>query len=106
MAVARRWEYVHRVIFLYHHGYLPPAVDHRNRIKVDNRIENLRAANCRKYKGKTSRFKGVVFDKNLGKFTTHVGGRHIGVFTDEVEAARAYDAEAKKEFGEFACTNF
>lgn len=34
----------HRVIFLWHHGYLPENVDHINHIRDDNRIENLRAA--------------------------------------------------------------
>jgi hypothetical protein len=34
--------YVHRLIFLYHHGYIPDQIDHINRVKTDNRIENLR----------------------------------------------------------------
>ena len=34
--------YVHRLIFLYHHGYIPAQIDHINRVKTDNRIENLR----------------------------------------------------------------
>jgi len=33
----------HRLIWLYHHGYLPePEIDHINRNRTDNRIENLR----------------------------------------------------------------
>lgn len=31
----------HRVIFLMEHGYMPTEIDHKNRIKSDNRISNL-----------------------------------------------------------------
>jgi hypothetical protein len=54
---------------------------------------------------------GVVVhrDKN-GKWKAgiRVGGRQtfIGLFDDEVEAARAYDRKAREMFGEFAYLNF
>ena len=34
----------HRLIFMWHHGWLPKYLDHINRIRTDNRIENLRPA--------------------------------------------------------------
>ena len=34
-----------RAIFLMHHGYLPETVDHENRIRYDDRIENLVESN-------------------------------------------------------------
>lgn len=38
----------HRLVWLYHNGYLPPdSVDHINRKREDNRIENLRLATTR-----------------------------------------------------------
>ena len=35
----------HRLVYLMHNGYLPDEVDHINRIRDDNRIENLRHSN-------------------------------------------------------------
>lgn len=41
--VSRRIYMVHRLVWLWHHGYLPEhEVDHVNRKQSDNRIENLR----------------------------------------------------------------
>lgn len=35
---------VHRLVFLFHKGFCPEHVDHKNRKPFDNRIENLRCA--------------------------------------------------------------
>ena len=41
MIEGKTWR-LHRLVFLYHHGYLPKEIDHINGDKGDNRIENLR----------------------------------------------------------------
>lgn len=43
-AVKQKRYLVHRLVFLYHHGYMPEFIDHVNGVRTDNRIENLRAA--------------------------------------------------------------
>jgi hypothetical protein len=60
----------HRLIFLYHHGYLPECVDHIDGDKTNNKIENLRAAtkeeNCHNQKIRstnTSGCKGVSWNR-------------------------------------------
>lgn len=92
-------------------------VDHRNRNGIDNRKKNLRLcsasqnqANRPKSAGTTSKYKGVSFFKNNGKWTAIVGccgrSRHLGYYVNEEDAARAYDRAALEEFGEFAWLNF
>jgi hypothetical protein len=94
-------------------------VDHRNHDTLDNRRSNLRLAtyvengrNRRKVarRNKSSKYKGVTYYKkrNVWRACICVNGRTIwlGEFKSELEAALAYDAAAKKYFGEFACLNF
>jgi hypothetical protein len=73
--VYRKFHKTHRVIFLYHHGYLPDFVDHIDGDKLNNRIENLRAAtksqNCMNQKistRNTSGTKGVMWLKREQKW--------------------------------------
>lgn len=103
----------HSIIFLWHTGQLPEAIDHINRNPLDNRIENLRPAtnieNSRNRRPWGSvGFKGVV-KRPGGKFQAQirVNGTKItlGTFSAPDRAAEAYDTAAIKYFGEFACTN-
>ena len=69
------------------------------------------ASNTRKRcDAKTSRFKGVSWCSNVSKWRVQIQCNnrhvHIGLFTKEVEAAKAYDAAAKLAFGDFALLNF
>lgn len=91
-------------------------VDHRNDNTFDNRRENLRvcskagnAHNQRKQRRNTlSQYKGV--SKSKGQWRSYIRflSKHhdIGTFDSEVLAAQAYDREARRLFGEFACVNF
>ena len=104
-----------RIIFLWHKGYLPPIVDHRDRNSLNDKIENLREANksqnnknTNSRKNTTSKFLGVHLAKN--KFwVAQIGndGKQIqlGRFKTEIEAAKAYNEAATKYHGEFANIN-
>ena len=52
----------------------------------------------------SSRYKGV--SKKGSRWYAKIAGRHISTFATEESAARAYDAAAHLEFGEFARLNF
>lgn len=84
---------------------------------IDNRRNNLRTCtnaqnqrNRRPQAGFSSRFKGVHWDQQRGKWCARikVNGKkkHLDRFVDEIAAARAYDAAAREHFGAFALVNF
>ena len=88
----------HRLIFLMHKGYLPKTIDHINGDKLDNRIENLRAAtvgqnqhNRKTNANNTSGYKGVWWNKASKKWAAGIkleGKRiHLGYFDNVEEAA-------------------
>lgn len=102
----------HRLIYLWHHGAMPPQVDHINRLKADNRIENLRAADHSSNQMNTaarvnqSGLRGVRFVPKTGRWAARIyrNGKEIriGTFATPEEASIAYEAEAKRMFGDFA----
>jgi hypothetical protein len=106
--------WAHRVVWLLHHGDWPEHdIDHINRDRSDNRIENLRQAtkqeNCTN-KAAKSGFKGVRFHEQTGKWQARIASnyreQHIGLFSSDVEAAKAYDEKARELHGQYATLNF
>lgn len=105
-----------RLIFLYHHNWLPEMVDHKKHNTLDDRIENLRPAtrsqnliNRTSSKNSTSKYLGVSFHKLANKWCANIfidkKLKHLGYFIIEMEAALAYNEAAKIHFGEFANLN-
>ena len=100
----------HRVIFLWHHGWLPDEVDH---IKgLNNHIENLRPAttaqnqhNATLRSDNTSGVKGVCRDKATGKWRAacRVNGRpqYLGLYLSISEAKAAVRKFREQHHGEF-----
>ena len=106
----------HRLIFLMHHGYLPIEVDHKDNNKLNNRIENLRAAtssqnsfNKPKRATNTSGVKGVNWDKGSNQWIARceVGKKRyfLGRFNDIKEAEKVIVQFRNQHHGSFANNN-
>lgn len=106
---------VHHICFAMYHGRWPlEQIDHINRVKTDNRIVNLREAtnaqnarNRKHTKPNNSGYKGVCLHHGRYMARIMINGvkKHLGMFSDPVEAAKAYDEAALLYHGEFASTN-
>jgi hypothetical protein len=103
----------HRLMFLYHHGYIPDFVDHINGVKDDNRIENLRAAtkaqNCQNTflrLANTSGVKGVSKMPRLELWRTRLQSNgkkyEVGGFKTRELAADFIELLRDLTHGEFA----
>lgn len=114
--VSGKYVKLHRLAWYAVNGEIPDLLDHINRDKADNRIENLRLAthkeNCRNRKsvGATSFYKGVCYRKTDNKFVARIlvdGKREfLGAYKTEINAAVAYDMRAKEVYKDFAVLNF
>jgi hypothetical protein len=98
--IGRRLIYAHRLIWKLAHDQEPPQIDHKNGIKNDNRLLNLRPAtptinnrNSPKRADNTSGTCGVSIHKASGKwrsFITIAGKfQHLGLFEQRREAEKA-----------------
>jgi hypothetical protein len=109
---------VHRLIYFLEHEIDPfdLDIDHIDGNKYNNTISNLRLAtrqlnnaNCKSALNSSSKYKGVSYNKRLGKWigtiTKNYKSIYLGCFTSEVDAALAYNKQAKLLFGKYARLN-
>lgn len=103
----------HRLAFLWMTGSIPSLIDHIDGNGLNNSWSNLRpatriqnGANSSLSKSNTSGFKGVSFNKRIGKWRASIScGRKqisLGHFETAEDAHAAYLEKAKELFGEFA----
>lgn len=103
----------HRVAWQMHYGHVPPKnIDHINRDKTDNRIGNLRLCDQTQNQGNylmrsnnKSGVRGVYWSEHHQKWVAQITykgkARRIGGFVHIDDAAKAYQAEYSRLFGEF-----
>lgn len=110
-SVGRKNIKLHRLLLGLHH---PLQVDHKNRIPTDNRVKNLRYATASQniahniYPTGKSGYRGVHLNRKkwMGQYCyKYKSYRKCGFSTPEA-AARWYDKQAKRLWGEFAVLNF
>jgi len=91
-------------------------VDHIDHNKLNNQKANLRNVtksqnnmNRKSEEGSTSKYKGVFWNRGKGRWTAKIGinkrQKYIGSFSNEIEAAKAYNKVALKLFGSYALIN-
>jgi hypothetical protein len=98
----------HRLVYLFHYGYLPEQIDHINTIKNDNRIENLRPCdssnnhlNVSMISSNSSGHKNVTWHKKAKKwqvgFVLKGKFKHFGIYLD-LELADLVAQEARNKY--------
>ena len=110
----------HRLVWLWHHGEFPRILDHIDRNRDNNRLENLRlcnesqnAANAEKPSHNTSGYRGVYFERGRDKWIARIrivvdGNRtryRIGRYDTAEEAAIAYNVHMMRHFRDYALLN-
>ena len=105
----------HRIIFLYHHGYLTDglSIDHIDGNKTNNCIENLREVtnsqnilNSKMKANNTSGVKGVTWNKEKSIWKAYIKNEgkqlHLGYFHSLEEAEAVVKDARVKYHGEYS----
>lgn len=94
---------VHRIIWYITHNEVPNVIDHIDRNKLNNNLDNLRNVSHWENRLNTENFKGTNFHKATGKWVAqYYEGKkriHLGLFNSEWEAIQAYRAKALEHRG-------
>jgi len=111
IGIEKKYYSAHRLIFMYHHGYLPDNVDHKDGNVLNNKIENLRPCthsqnlfNSKKPSSNKSGYKGVSWYESNKKWCAKVkvGEKAHRKFFDDIEMANEWAMKTRNELhGEF-----
>jgi hypothetical protein len=116
--IARPYGYKEKQVYLHRFLMKPSSdltVDHIDHNGLNNQKSNLRVCtqaenlrNRRLQSNNTSGYKGAYWHRTswVARIKHNGKNKHLGVFSDLIDAAKAYDAAAKEYCGEFAKLNF
>lgn len=104
---------LHRIIWLWHFGFIPNEIDHIDGNPCNNKIENLRPAsrneNMRNIKmpiTNKSGYKGVSWSKAAKKWIANITVNnkkiYLGLFDCKIKAYESYCDASKKLHGQFS----
>jgi AP2 domain/HNH endonuclease len=108
--IGKQRYYRSNLVWYWHYGWWPyPGIDHRNQIKYDDRIENLREANAHQQQlntkiksNNTSGFKGVYWHSTRQKWVANIGINYktvyLGIFDDQIDAINARRAAEQRYY--------
>lgn len=96
----------HRLAWLYVYGEWPSnEIDHRNRVRHDNRWVNLRPATSKQNKENRSPdrrnksgHRGISWHAGASKWQAHIAHKYLGVFADLDAAVTARKAAERELF--------
>jgi hypothetical protein len=113
--VNRKSKLAHRVSYEVFVGPIPEGMQVDHICKNESCINHLHlriaskkqnsAYRVKSSRGNTSNFKGVSWNKRNKAWIVTAGGKPVGFFKDEVEAARAFNKASVEIYGEFAYLN-
>ena len=101
VGIKRKHYLVHRVIWLWHKGYMPEGmIDHKDRNRLNNNIGNLREVsdqcnvrNSIVHKSNSSGVKGISWSEISNKWHSYIGieGKrvHLGLYDNFSDAVKA-----------------
>lgn len=113
IGINKKYYREHRLVWLYHKGWMPESLDHKNGIRSDNRIANLRPAtameNCwnsrRRARRTTTNIKGV-YKRGPKMYEAHISSNYVryylGRFVRKLDAFRAVNRARKALHKAFA----
>jgi hypothetical protein len=100
ICIDRKRQYIHRIVFMMHYGYMPKTIDHIDGNSKNNQIENLRdvthsqnICNQKLRSDNKSGIKGIGWHKAANKWRAVIAFEktqyHLGLFENIKDAEKA-----------------